>query len=253
MRDTLRFGAVIVLLCCGASCTGSSDDGNGDDDSNGSNVGEEGGSCYSNGTCDSGLVCNDNDICEPTTRDTGSSSDAGGNDVVAEVIEDVSTAEVVDAVEEASPPIDVVADTETGEWPPTEPWYEGRACELPSCDTEATIDFDPSGLWTRTLTTVSTDCHEMMVAFDERLQEGYVEVTEHETLTVVGGCSYQDDTESTVTGVIVGDTEIFCDIDPDDDGVDVVITGTTTFSGDSGEGTSTVFLFDLVGKGVPFV
>lgn len=249
MRDALRFGAVtVVLFFVGGwvGCTSSSDSGNGDDDANGSNVGEEGGACYSNGTCDTGLVCNASDICERTTRDTGSHPDAGESDVPVEVTEDAPTVDVVDTIEEVVVPIDVVSDSASpGDWPPADPWYEGRTCQLPTCDPDATIDFDPSGLWTRTLTTVSTDCHEMMVAFDERLQEGYQEVTEHEALSVVGGCSYQDGPDSTVTGVIVGDTEIFCDIDPDDDGVYVVITGQTTYSGDAGEGTSHVFLFDL--------
>ncbi len=129
-----------------------------------------------------------------------------------------------------------------GDWPPSDLWYAGEVCNLPSCDAEGPICFDPSGTWTRTLRTTGGNCSAGMAAIDQRVNIGNVDVTQYQ-LGTQGQCDYKDGPGSVVMGVVHGNIEITCDINEQAAGSMSLETSVLTFDGDRAVGEAKVFIF----------
>ncbi len=144
-------------------------------------------------------------------------------------------------------------------WPPTDfetLWNADHdpaavACIMPACDECGGYpgDFDPSGTWTRTLTTLTSTCDEALYGIDPRTEPGNVAVEPGETLgNPIGNCSFAETDDDPPQRVHVGtfyeNTGVSCGINPQLLGASVEI-GYVTYSGDSGTGVSTTHIIGL--------
>lgn len=135
-------------------------------------------------------------------------------------------------------------ESETEKWPPEDPWWGVKVCNLPACDTGATVEVDLSGKWTQKLTALSHTCNPLIETIKTDIKPGAVTTKADQIFTLGGNCVY-DAPGGTLTGVIHGDIMINCIIMPPSSGVTAMPTGWVKFTGNTGEGKSTVHLYDI--------
>lgn len=262
----LLFGA---WCACGDSDTGEGNITDGDEpvfhldgDTHAAEVGEKGGSCYSDKSCDPGLTCGENDICrmeaatdgdQPVNPDGDEESlveDGDAEETSADGDEEIT---VVDGDDEAREGEETPDCQNVPDWPPnpdTDPWYWGEECRFPACDDDRLwACWDSSGLWTQTLTTLSHNCGAMAEAFNDRLKPGHQEILGDIRFNSIGECEY--DGAGTLTGIHKGYTGINCSVSLEDDtmGGEITVLQTAVVSylpaKDHMVGTARVFLFHL--------
>jgi hypothetical protein len=196
------------------------------------------------------------DVTPEAAGDADVLPDPAGEEVTVEVAETVEAEVVAEAVEEVGEEVaeievveEVPAEAEVGEtaepWPPSTPWYTDTACNLPACDTGATLPFDFSGNWTLTTTTKSTDCNALVQTADPRFAVGYVHTGSAHELKFTGTCDYLPD-GTTQMGTFKDAVEITCQVQDRPLGAKSLEVGVMTFTNDgAASGTATVRLFDL--------
>jgi hypothetical protein len=118
------------------------------------------------------------------------------------------------------------------------------SCTLPACDTGATETVDLSGTWTQTLVTQSHTCNSMVETFNPSMVPGAEQVSDL-SYPRQGECVYADTIGGTVVGVIKGNILVICQVMPPQSGVTAVIEGVITFSGTTGSGPVTSYLFGV--------
>lgn len=207
--------------------------------------------CMDGDACDDGLECQAG-RCVPKSEPDAGTEDAGEADAGVQTDTGTDTGVVADA---GDPDTGVTTDAGAqdagpadagggGDWPPKDPWFEGKLCKLPACDSNAVESITITGSWEMKLTTVSHDCNKLLETFDPRMKPGNV-ATETNTYIQKGECLYADTIGGTVSGVIKGNVAIGCNIEPPQQGVTVVVTSLTTFTGSTATGEATGHLNDV--------
>lgn len=124
--------------------------------------------------------------------------------------------------------------------------HDGKTCQLPACDANATLPFDYSGNWTVTTTTVSTTCNVLVQATDARLQVGTIRTGSAHPLNFAGSCDYASGGQTLQIGTFVSNSQVTCEAKPEAEGVTSLELSKVTFGTDgTASGTAKVILYDL--------
>ncbi len=132
-------------------------------------------------------------------------------------------------------------------WPPAEPWYDNKTCNLPACDAEnGTVTFDAGGKWIRMTSTVATTCPGMIRNYgDPRVKPGAVSVNAPIPLGLKGNCIYEPESETLITGSYKENVGVYCVARDEDSNSSRVETAVLYHEGAIADGSGIILLNNL--------
>jgi hypothetical protein len=134
------------------------------------------------------------------------------------------------------------------DWPPAlESLFDpiAQECVVPECDESGDPGFDPSGSWWRTLTTMASNCPDIVEAVEPLAVVGNVDEQSRTIDGIQGTCQY--DREGVHLGTVLRGSIARCQRLPAPLDATKYETGLAEFEGDTGVGVVRVYVRELIG------